>query len=429
MGTSDRDPWAARVDDRGTLRPMGDRAKGHLRAREGLWRVVPTPDELLVLQRVSPRQEEKGRKRIGRILLTGVISNSTDVIDVLNYIYGNQRSGVLVFVEGPVKKTLFFRDGDVFMATSNQEEDRLGAVLFRFGFVDQDRLQEVLQASGGKRLGQALVDRGLITVHDLYLAVRKQVEEIFCSLLLFRSGFFYYYTLRDDKALSGGIRLSTHGLLMEAVRRIDEMELFREKIPSSDVVLEVCPDVPPRNLDERESVVYCLVDGRRTLADIARESRFGEFETTKVIYHLLQMRYIRLRERGEAVGGLRPSAFGEAAVQVVETFNEVYRKILAEVQAKGRVEQLRRGLLSFFENPGDFADLFRGVVPAEDGSLPAARIAQNLSSIEVSNRNDYLYQALNELLFFMMFNAGQALDEEEERALKQKLDEIFSRIE
>ncbi len=429
MDGSERDPWTAEVEQSGTLRPVGERARGHLRAREGLWRVVPTPDELLVFQRVSARRDDKVRRRIGRVLLTGVVSSSTDVIDVLNYVYGNQRSGVLVFANGPVKKTLFFRDGDVFMATSNQEEDRLGAVLFRFGFVEQERLEEVLRAAGGKRLGQALVDRGLITIHDLYLAVRKQIEEIFCSLLLFRSGFFYFYSLRDDKALSRGIRLSTHALLMEAVRRIDELEFFREKIPSSDVILEVCPDVPPRNLDERESVVYCLIDGRRTLADIARESRYGEFEATKVVFHLLQMRYIRIREVGEATGGLRPTGFGEAAVQVVETFNEVYRKILSEVRAKGRIEQLREGLLSFFENPGEFADLFRDVVPAEDGSLPATRVAENLAAIEVANRNDYLYQALNELLFFLMFNAGQALDEEEERALKRKLDEIFSRIE
>ena len=99
-----------------------------------------------------------------------------------------------------------------------------------------------------------------------------------------------------------------------------------------------------------------------------------------------------------------------------------------EVRERGRLDRVREGFASFFQNPGEFSDLFEGVEPAEDGSLPVDKVCDNLARVDVPNRSDYLYQALNELLFFLMFNAGQVLDEEEERQLRSRLEEIFSRL-
>ena len=54
---------------------------------------------------------------------------------------------------------LFLEEGDVRMATSNQPEDRLGALLFRFGMVTQQQLESALSEQHGKRrLGRVLID-------------------------------------------------------------------------------------------------------------------------------------------------------------------------------------------------------------------------------------------------------------------------------
>src|SRR5438128_1686430 len=128
--------------------------------------------------------------------------------------------------------------GNIRTAASNVAEDRLGAILYRFGVVDESTLAAAIKGStGAARLGQVLVEKGALTAHELYTYVRKQVEEIFFSLLVLRRGSFYFYRTPDEVGPSSQLKLSTKALLFDGVRRIDELSYFREKLPSPEVVL------------------------------------------------------------------------------------------------------------------------------------------------------------------------------------------------
>ncbi len=418
------------IDPKGGISCSDRRIWKHLASRAGKWRPVPTPDELLIFQRIEPVEEQQlldsGERRIGRVALSGTVASSGDLVDVLTFILSNKKTGVLVILNGEIKKTVFFQKGDVRMAASNLPEDRIGAVLYRYGLVTEKQLQNALSKAKGKRLGQVFVEEGVLTVHELYKCIRKQIEDIFYSILLFRAGEFYFYTMQKEGSLPVLMNLSTNNLLMEGVRRIDEMSYFREKLPSTEVVLEVSPEVPPRKLEEKESRVYFLIDGKRTVKEIGRESRLGEFETTKIIFHLLQMRYIRVVEQARAVEGIKPGEAAEALHQVVETFNNVYRKIFAAVQ--GRQKELLSGLDSFFGGSTGYGDLFQDIMLQEDGALPSKPLLDRLDSLDVPNKTDFLYQALNELLFFEMFTAGQSLSDKDEKSLRERLNEIFANM-
>lgn len=421
------------LDGQGRIKASSRRVLKHLSSRKGKWRLVPSPDELLILQRIAEPADEKGTdsglKRIGHVMLSGVIERSGDLVDFLTFIYTNKKTGVLVVLNDTVKKTLFFGSGDLRMATSNLPEDRIGAVLYRYGLVTHEQLEEALdKAKGRRRLGQVLVDLEVLTVHELYKCIRRQIEDIFYSVLLYRTGEFYFYTMQQDANLPVNMNLSTNNLLMEGVRRIDEMSYFREKLPSSATVLEISPDVPPKKLEEKESRVYCLIDGKRSVADLGRESRLGEFETTKIVFHLLQMRYIRIVEHGEVTKGLKPVDAVEALHQVVETFNQVFTKIYAEVTAKGRKEELLKDTQSFFDGSTGYGGLFDSIALREDGSIPPAAVLENLDALDEKNKTDFLYRALNELMFFEMFSAGQALSQKDEKALRSRLNEIFATL-
>jgi len=421
------------VDGQGRIACSDRRILKHLAGRAGKWRPVPTPDELLIFKRIGPGDQDISQdsveRRIGRVVFSGVIERSGDLVDVLTFVYSNKKSGVLVVLNEETKKTIFFQNGDLRMATSNLPEDRIGAVLYRYGLVTNAQLESAQRKVNGKRkFGQVLVDEGALTVHDLYKTIRKQIEDIFYSVLLFREGEFYFYTMKKEGSLPVLMSLSTNNLLMEGVRRIDEMSYFREKLPSGEVILEVAPEVPPKRLEEKESKVYFLIDGKRTVRDIGRESRLGEFETTKIIFHLLQMRYIRILEQAEMVRGLKPVDVVEALHQVVETFNQVYRKIFAAVRNKGGEEELRSGLDSFFGGSTGYGDLFKNIELQRDGSLPVKPLLESLEKLQTQNKSDFLYQALNELLFFEMFTAGQTLSDEDEKVLRERLNEIFVKM-
>jgi hypothetical protein len=103
----------------------------------------------------------------------------------------------------------------------------------------------------------------------------------------------------------------------------------------------------------------------------------------------------------------------------------VYAKIHAAVSAKGKEGSLQQGLESFFGSVAEFAPLFAGVVLAADGTLPREAVRANLAMAPTDNKLDYLHRGLNELLFFELFTAGEAVDRREEIELHQRLNQIL----
>jgi hypothetical protein len=411
-------------------------AQKRLAAHPGRYRVVPSTGELLILQRVaaSPRETSQSGLITGKVALAGEVEATGGLVDVIQFVLNNAWSGQLAFVDGTTRKALYFRRGDVRTAASNLPEDRLGAILYRYGVVGESILNEALKASrGGTKLGQLLVEQGALSAHELYTYVRKQVEEIFYSLLTQRQGAFYVYRADDDSGPSSQLQISTKTLLLDGVRRIDELSYFREKLPTPEVVLVKREPAPSERIGPREQRLLGFVDGVNNLAAIARASHLGEFETTKSLYQLMQSGFVQLRSRRATLDIKAPAPAGrspaEVAALVLDTYNGVYAKIHAAVAARGKQQVLERGLESFFGSVADFAPLFVGVSIQPDGALPRDQLLANLSFAPTDDKLDYLQRGLNELLFFELFTAGEAVDRREEVELHQKLNEILRDVE
>jgi hypothetical protein len=408
-------------------------AQRRLAGRPGRFRVVPTTGELIILQRVGwkPGERRDASHSVivpGRVVLAGEVDAVGGLVDVINFIHVSHWSGQLALVDGLVRKTLYFRRGDIRSAASNVPEDRLGAILYRYGVVSEEQLDQAVKASTGMaKLGQTLVEQGSLTAHELYTYVRRQVEEIFWSVLSLRKGGFYFYRTADDDGPPSQLLLSTKALLFDGVRRIDELSYFREKLPSQDLVLVRKVPQPPERLPPREQRMLDLVDGARDLAALSQQSHLGEFETTKILYQLLQSGYVQPRPPGRIqIRRMRPGdAVDDLYAKIVESFNYVYAKIHAAVAARGKSAALQKGLESFFGSVAEFAPLFVGLTVNEDGTLQREQVLANLEMAPTDDRIDYLHRGLNELLFFELFTAGEAVDRREELELHQRLNQIL----
>jgi hypothetical protein len=397
-----------------------------LGTRPGTYRLLPTSDDLVLLQRVAGPGETPA---VGRVLLSGEIDHQGGLLDIIDFIHTNTWTGHLDIVSGAVRKALYCRRGDVQSAASNVPEDRLGAILFRFGLVSDAALERALGRAAGtpNRIGQLLVDDGVITAHDLYSSMRRQVEEIFYSVLALREGAFYFFG-GENEGPPSQLLLSTKALLFEGVRRIDELSYFRQKLPSSDVVLVRREPAPLDKLKPVEERVLELVDGKRSIALLARHSQLGEFDATRVLFHLLQSGWVqpaapraRLETNATAVGA-------DTQTQIVLVFNEVYAKVHAAVAQNGKEAALHRGLESFFSSVAEFSPLFVGVRAEADGTMPVDQLLANLAMSPVADKLDYLHRGLNELLFFELFTAGEAVDRREEMELHQRLSQIMKDV-
>ena len=98
--------------------------------------------------------------------------------ELMALISSMRRDGYLSLFIPHARKTVYFSGGEIVYATSTVEDDRLGEILWRRGFLDLEQLYEVHDlVTPQKKLGAILVERKLITPRQLYEGIKEQVQD------------------------------------------------------------------------------------------------------------------------------------------------------------------------------------------------------------------------------------------------------------
>lgn len=390
-----------RIDGTGTAHAVGKTASQRMRARQGSFRLMPSPAHLIVMRYVG----EDGRRdpEDGPIFrLAGEITAAGALCDVFGLIGQAGWPGELVVLDGQTSRSIFFDRSHVIGASSTVDGERLGEVLYRYGALTEEQVQETAKHMTAEvRFGEAAVRLGFITRERLFQLMTKQTEEIVYAMLLVGDGMFYFLDTFDESRITARQSLSVNGLLMEGVRRMDETRYFRERIPSDQHVPERLPDRAPP--EEELRVVYEAIDGHRNVAEIGRAVSMGEFEVTQALFQLIQSGRILVRA---------PRPTGPAAT--VALFNEVMGKVHAELAAIGKWPEVREQLASFATGAGIYDALFRRAGPQEDGTLVIETIVENVTvMVGPAQAEAMLSQWLYEYVSFAVFVAEPYLRQHE----------------
>jgi DNA-binding response OmpR family regulator len=104
----------------------------------------------------------------------------------------NQTTGCLYLRHGASKKVVYFHDGSITFALSNQVRDTLGQHLAGRGKIDEETIKAALQAmrSEGKKMGEYLVQAGLLGLSEMHEAVRQNVLEKVLDVFTWQGGDF-----------------------------------------------------------------------------------------------------------------------------------------------------------------------------------------------------------------------------------------------
>jgi uncharacterized protein DUF4388 len=235
----------------------------------------------------------------GKSILSGDLA-SIGLADIFTLLAMSKKSGVLRLTRGAETRTLQWESGEIVFARSNSVRDSLGNFLVRKGIITPE--QNAVSASKideNTRHGKVLVRMGFITADQLLWAVKQQVLEIIYSLFHWRGGFFEFFEGETDAREKITLSMSTTKIVMEGVHRLDEWSKIRAAFPDDGVVLE--PAHPPADVAARPDLspddrkVYALVDGARTLAEIASLARQGEYECYSSLFNLLTTGALRVR--------------------------------------------------------------------------------------------------------------------------------------
>lgn len=407
-------PLLLDIDPHGRVVPQSDEVRRALADRAGRFLLLPAAADLLLARRTPAAGGAASRPRC---ILAGDL-NGLPIADLVGFVHQSRLSGVLTVCGGGAERSISFKDGEVRRAVSSVAGERLGDVAVRLGFANEQ--QVAAAAQGGQPLGRALVDAGVLGANDLWKCFHEQVTAVFHAILLSRDGTFQ---LVDEEVVDRPgppLAVNTQSLLMDGIRRIDEMSLFLARIPGPRAYVRRRKPRRAITLQPPETAVLSLVDGKSTVADIATRAHLSEFEATKILYHLAEAGYL------EAITQPLDADPAARLRAIVAGMNELFRLVAATVPEAGR-PAFRAGVRGFLADSSQaLAPVWARAAHTDDGALDEEALLGNvaamrggaLSRLEPSgDPARLLVAAVRELLFFQLFVAGERIPREADEAL------------
>jgi len=424
--TSTSMPHLLDIDAHGRVVPQSDEARSALADRAGRFLLLPSAADLLIARRTPPVAAPAPKPRC---LLAGDLSGFP-IADLIAFVHQSRLSGVLTVATEGVERSITFQDGEVRNAQSSAAGERIGEVALRLGYLTE---AQVAQASaGGKPMGKTLAELGLLGPNELWKCLHEQVTAVFHSILLSPAGTFFLVDEDPGERHATPLAVSTQSLLMDGIRRIDELSLFKARIPGPGAFLRRKDPPRPVTLRPTESALLAVVDGRRTVAQIATLAHLSEFDATKILYHLAEAGYVEAL--AEPIATAAPA---ERVPALLAGMNALLRGVTSAVPPGARAPFLDAAREFLEAGSGPFAPLLAGLVPASDGGLDEAVVATRLSALDraalakldpSAEAPKVLLEALREALFFWLFLAGERIgrevDESLGRAVKAKLAQL-----
>jgi hypothetical protein len=399
-----------RIDETGTAHAVSRNASQNLRARKGTFRLMPSPMHIVFMRFVGEdgqRDEDDGAV----IKLSGEVVTRGSLCDIVALIGHAGWKGELVVYDGLNTRSIFFEHNNVIGAHSNAEGERLGEILYQFGALTQEQVDQC-RAVAGKRLGDAAVDLGFISREKLFSLMSKQTEEIVYKTLVIGDGMFYFLDRYDESRLAARSNLRSNALLMEGVRRMDEINYFRERIPSDE---HVPVRVVTRKGEPSEELrrVYTAIDGETSVVELGRRCELSLFDVTQAVFQLCQTGHVQIRP---------PKPTDPHAI--VETFNGAMRLIVKTVLVFGKIDELRMTLASFASGSGVYDALFMFAGPEDDGTVKTERVVTNIKGLAGDDAVTSLSQWLYEYTAFALFAATSLVPKETEQTLSRQVSEM-----
>jgi hypothetical protein len=273
------------------------------------------------------------------------------------------------------RKTVSFRDGQVTFASSSERADRLGAVLWRNGLVpaaELARCGRLVQAA--RPLGQVLVEEGLLDPGQLYGAMGLQVRDIVLGAFLDEDGEFVFVEGRPDERNAVRLPERTRELLLEGMRRREEVDGLAQGLPDREAVA-VRSSGGTGAPGEKGRRLLDILDGVRTVRRAVDDAWLGIYEGTRVLDELV-------RDGWVVPAAPEPAETEPAPVQAVpaggpfESYARIVRHLFEELS---RVQpDAGRRLESFFDRlPPGRRTVFEGVRIGADGNIDVDQLLLN----------------------------------------------------
>jgi hypothetical protein len=253
--------------------------------------------------------------------------------DLLHLIHDSKKSGFLCFAQGDHAKSVYFHEGEVVFATSNQRVDRLGECLLRAGVINLDQLHEAERCFEGEgRFGKVLVERGFLTPRELWNGVKYQVEETVRSLFAYTAGVVQFWEgeVQPDNVVR--LSLPTGRLIEEGMQRRDELLRFLAVLEDPRVRV-VAVDGGDARLSGNERTLFASLASRPSFDDLCREARLDPLTAARTVQLLRLVGSVQLSRSSQGAEAASEEDLRAHDQEAVRACVVDHVKLMAELAA------------------------------------------------------------------------------------------------
>jgi len=248
--------------------------------------------------------------------------------EIFQLLSSAQKTGTLGIQKGDEVAMVYFRAGQVFYAYGPRKMTRLGDLLVKQGRITPEQLDTAVNEKncdqGHRRLGEILLAKQWLSHDDLEAAVQHQVEEVIYETLRWEDGMFKFYEEQFPTDEEITITISTENLILEGVRRLDEMGRIKAGLPAFERTLCLAPSEDGRKKDialaSDEWNVLTLVDGTRNIYEILEASGSDRLLTLRTLAGLHSAGLVTETDERREVLSDRLVAMGDRLNDLLDTY-------------------------------------------------------------------------------------------------------------
>lgn len=196
-------------------------------------------------------------------------------------------TGALRFENDSVIKIVYFKEGNILSASTNDRADSIDEILLRSGKVTRDHVKQALsKRKETETLGDALLGLGFIAKRELAWARRVQLIGILRSIGEWQAGSFTivadYLPKREE-----GTAFSLPQIVLELILTDQDRSKYEKALESGSAVFRKSSSFHDSfsalGLNQEAETITARIDGALTAAEIASESGSDAFNVYKLL--------------------------------------------------------------------------------------------------------------------------------------------------
>ena len=217
---------------------------------------------------------------------------STTIPTLFHEMTATNATGLLTVTDGPIRKSIQFKNGGVLFASSNSRDDRLNQFLLTAGIIGLKDLMKSLEVmvATKDRLGEVLIRYKMLTPEQVEKHVRMQVCEIVYSTFQWTRGRF---TFEGKPPASENITIGLTGdaCVIEGVKRIASWARVYEEVGGLNAEYRTTREMPaivkdlPLSAGEKELLKQC--DAPTSLEEMCESSKLSDLDVCRSVWALL----------------------------------------------------------------------------------------------------------------------------------------------